>query len=335
MGPAGQHTAAGVAQQRSASMGWFACSMHAGRRAVAATGGSLHSNIHTVSTRRWSHPLGSCRSFSSSSAGDSDQIEADPYKILGIDRNASADEIKAAYRKQALKWHPDRHPPEKRRDAERRFSAAANAYEVLSDPQKRQQYDIGGNHSGFPGNRYPQSGFPSGGVNSQEAAERLFREAFGGHSIEELFGQLFGEQRPQVLQVGMQVQVLPDAAVVLRACRASRIDTTNDAMRRTALGKPGRIVKVDPRDHSVKVQVEGVGNVWFGAGAVHPISGGSHGMGGFGGFAGLGGFSSGSTVQMKQEMVTLSDGRRAVRVTRIIRQRDGSYHHETVVTPLN
>lgn len=72
----------------------------------------------------------------------------DYYEILGVSKSASADEIKAAYRKLALKYHPDRNPDNKQ--AEEQFKEAAEAYEVLSDAQKRQQYDQFG-HAGMGG----------------------------------------------------------------------------------------------------------------------------------------------------------------------------------------
>ena len=63
----------------------------------------------------------------------------DYYDVLGVSRGASAEEIKKAYRKVALKYHPDRNQGDKA--AEEKFKEAAEAYEVLSDPQKRAQYD--------------------------------------------------------------------------------------------------------------------------------------------------------------------------------------------------
>jgi molecular chaperone DnaJ len=69
----------------------------------------------------------------------------DYYEVLGISKGAAADEIKKAYRKQALKYHPDRNPGDK--EAEEKFKEAAEAYEVLSDAQKRQRYDQFG-HAG-------------------------------------------------------------------------------------------------------------------------------------------------------------------------------------------
>ena len=72
----------------------------------------------------------------------------DYYEVLGLPRNASEQEIKSAYRKQALKYHPDRNPGDPQ--AEERFKEAAEAYGVLGDPQKRRRYDTYG-HAGVSG----------------------------------------------------------------------------------------------------------------------------------------------------------------------------------------
>lgn len=70
----------------------------------------------------------------------------DYYEVLGVDRGASADEIKKAYRKAALKFHPDKNPGDK--DAEEKFKEAAEAYDVLSNPDKKARYDQFG-HEGM------------------------------------------------------------------------------------------------------------------------------------------------------------------------------------------
>lgn len=286
-----------------------------------------------LTQRRW------WAASSSSGAGTNPADESDPYKVLGVSKSASADEVKKAYRKLALKWHPDRHPADKRAAAERNFSAVANAYEVLSNPQTRAQHDAGGYqsgggfpHQGFHGN----SGFGYGtNIRTQQDAERLFKEAFGGQSIQELFGQLFGQASPALLQTGMTVQVLTDAHAVVRACRESGIDGTNDHLRRRALGRRGRIMKVDHSDQTVKVRVDGVGDVWLGVRAVQSLSGVASASpfdSSFGGFPGTMGGGSGRVVQMKQEMVRRPDGRTAMRVTRTIQLPDGSFSNETSET---
>src|SRR3972149_1673395 len=73
--------------------------------------------------------------------------KSDYYDILGVTKGASADELKKAYRKQALEWHPDRHKDDKEA-AEKRFKEINEAYQVLSDPKKKQAYDQFG-HQAF------------------------------------------------------------------------------------------------------------------------------------------------------------------------------------------
>ena len=99
----------------------------------------------------------------------------DYYEVLGVAKNASADEIKKAYRKKAIQYHPDKNPGDK--NAEEKFKEAAEAYDVLSDPQKRQRYDQFG-HAGVGG--ASQSGGFGGGMSMDDIFSQ-FGDIFGGH----------------------------------------------------------------------------------------------------------------------------------------------------------
>ena len=104
--------------------------------------------------------------------------QRDYYEILGVSRTASVEEIKSAYRKAALKWHPDRNP-ENKSEAEVKFRECTEAYSVLSDAQKRQVYDTYG-HAGLSG---------SGGVDFNNTIFQDFHDIFGDFfGFEDLFG---------------------------------------------------------------------------------------------------------------------------------------------------
>ena len=105
----------------------------------------------------------------------------DYYEILGVSKGTPVDDIKKTYRKLAMKYHPDRAAPEKRKESEEKFKEISEAYAVLSDDKKRSQYDQ----------------FGHAGINNQYSSEDIFRgadfgsifEDFGGGSIfEDLFG---------------------------------------------------------------------------------------------------------------------------------------------------
>ncbi|KKR11678.1 MAG: Chaperone protein DnaJ [Candidatus Woesebacteria bacterium GW2011_GWA1_39_21] len=83
--------------------------------------------------------------------------KSDYYDILGVTKSASADELKRAYRKQALEWHPDRHKDDKEA-AEKRFKEINEAYQVLSDPQKKSAYDRFGHQAFEPGGGFGRAG---------------------------------------------------------------------------------------------------------------------------------------------------------------------------------
>ncbi len=106
--------------------------------------------------------------------------EKDYYQVLGINRDADVNEIKKAYRKLAMQYHPDKNPGDK--SAEEKFKEIGEAYAVLSDPQKRRQYDQFGQAGMRSGGGF--GGFDSGGFADPFD---IFREVFGGG-----FGDIFG-----------------------------------------------------------------------------------------------------------------------------------------------
>ena len=95
----------------------------------------------------------------------------DYYEVLGLSKGASESEIKSAFRKMAMKYHPDRNPGDK--EAEEKFKEVNEAYSILSDPEKKSKYD----QFGFAGVD-PNAGFGGGG--------------FSGGGFEDIFGDLFG-----------------------------------------------------------------------------------------------------------------------------------------------
>nr|VZI34605.1 unnamed protein product [Spirometra erinaceieuropaei]VZI34609.1 unnamed protein product [Spirometra erinaceieuropaei] len=120
-------------------------------------------------------------------------MEEDYYAVLEVDRGADGEVIKKAYRRLALRWHPDKNPNNKE-EAERRFKLLGEAYEVLSDPQKRELYDV-----------YGKEGIVNGGPSRRGTARYstadpffvpfvfhdpmdIFREVFGGSGLDQLFG---------------------------------------------------------------------------------------------------------------------------------------------------
>jgi len=101
----------------------------------------------------------------------------DYYEVLGVRKDASADEIKRAYRRMAMKYHPDKNPDDK--EAEAKFKECAEAYEVLSDPEKRRRYDQFG-HEGLRG------------AGMHDFSRMNVEDIFSMFGLEDLFGGIFG-----------------------------------------------------------------------------------------------------------------------------------------------
>lgn len=136
----------------------------------------------------------------------------DYYKILGVSKNASDEEIKKQFRKLANKYHPDKNPNDK--SAETKFKEINEAYEVLKDKEKRKKYDnlgqsynqyrqTGSNPSGFnwsqwyaPGNRNNATNF--NGMFSQGSVSEFFEKIFGGFSSKTIYDDAFSKPRQDV-----------------------------------------------------------------------------------------------------------------------------------------
>lgn len=165
----------------------------------------------------------------------------DFYERLGVSRDASAEEIKKAYKRSAVRWHPDKNLDNKEH-AEKMFQNVAEAYDALSDPQKRSLYDVGGKEalqSGAGG-----SGFGGFGGISQEQAEALFGNLFGGAGAS-FFGREAQRQKTKdVLQpITVTLEQLYNGTTKKMAITRQVVDRKKGIQRCTECG--GRGMKVE------------------------------------------------------------------------------------------
>jgi DnaJ homolog subfamily B member 4 len=119
----------------------------------------------------------------------------DYYKLLGVSKSASQEDIKKAYRKLALKWHPDRVTPDKKEEAQAQFQEISHAFEVLSDPEKKRIYDqVGeeGLNGGFPGGAGDESGAGPSFHFSQMPNGMRGGQSFHFSNADDIFRNFFG-----------------------------------------------------------------------------------------------------------------------------------------------
>jgi molecular chaperone DnaJ len=179
-------------------------------------------------------------------------MAADFYDVLGVSRKASQDEIKKSYRDLARKYHPDRNPDDPK--AEERFKEVGQAYDTLSDPEKRKEYDAGGIFGGIPGSRGFPGGFPGGAGGGGFAAD-----------LGDIFGSIFGRgrepggqaQRGRDLEA--EVQLSFDQAMHGTQITVA-VPTTGPCPTCSGSGaKPGTTPKTCPRCEGRGVDVESQG----------------------------------------------------------------------------
>lgn len=180
----------------------------------------------------------------------------DYYEVLGVSKSATADEIKKAYRKKAIQYHPDKNPGDK--EAEEKFKEAAEAYDVLSDEQKRQRYDQfghaafsgaggGGGYGGF-------GGFGGGGfsMNMDDIFEH-FGDIFGGH-FGGRGGSRGGTPRGTNLRVrvkitleeaatGVEKKIKLNKKVTCSHCNGTGAENPSDLETCSVCGGTGRVVR--------------------------------------------------------------------------------------------
>jgi molecular chaperone DnaJ len=175
----------------------------------------------------------------------------DPYKTLGVDKKASDDEIKKAYRKLARKYHPDRNPDDKQ--AEERFKDVQAAYDILSDKEKRRQYDSGGGiFGGFDPGSF-RTGAPGGGFGG---IGDILSDLFGGGGG----GAAGGRGRPEKgrdLEVEVHVsfeQAMEGAQIPVSVPLSAPCPTC-----RGTGAKPGTSPRVCPKCNGRGIESQGQG----------------------------------------------------------------------------
>jgi len=160
-------------------------------------------------------PLASMHSWVASrdfAAGRHQEKRSDPYDVLGVERTVDPDALKKAYRKLALKWHPDRNVDNKE-EADRQFKSISEAYQLLSDPARRALYDSTGSDGTTPGEGFKSGGRPL----TREEQMAIFKQMFGDKPVDQIAKELEEALKQQSAAQDNQEVELRDRAQKLRA----------------------------------------------------------------------------------------------------------------------
>ena len=166
----------------------------------------------------------------------------DYYEVLGVDKNATPDEMKKAYRKLALQYHPDRNPGDK--EAEEKFKEAAEAYDVLSNPEKKARYDQFG-MAGMDG-AYGQGGMDMNDIFSQFGS--IFGDLFGGGGFRGFSGFGGGAQRRVMRGTNLRIKVKLTLEEIDRGCE-KKIKVSKYVPCKTCGGSGSRDGKLETCPH--------------------------------------------------------------------------------------
>ena len=175
----------------------------------------------------------------------------DYYEVLGVDKKATADEIKKAYRKLAIKYHPDKNPGDK--EAEEKFKEAAEAYSVLSDDTKRQQYDQFGHDGPRMGGAGGFGGF-GGGMSMEDIFSQfgsIFGGGFGGFGGFGGGGQRASRNRGSDLRINVKITMAEAAHGVTKKFKVNRYVACSECCGTGAKG--GNAYKTCDRCHGTGV----------------------------------------------------------------------------------
>jgi len=266
------------------------------------------------------------------------------YDILGVPKDADDKAIKKAYREMALKWHPDKNPDNKE-DAEKRFRQVAEAYEVLSNPDRRRNYDQGGGSSGGANFDFGDFGSGFGGFGGGfkfKDPKDLFKEFFGDADPFSDFSKFFNDVETFEETVGDDGAVemlekalcdfytsmgqkdkgqLDNVRQVMQSSKwAGKLDRLGKSLQKKYENQPAfadalRELKNAFKEYERKTKgSQPGGNFDFGFG--DDFGGFGGGFGGFGDFKGFGGFGSGggsSTMSFSSSSFSSSSGGKTVR----------------------